>query len=519
MSWTSKKLRNLFAPSGYDRGGANDYPILSITMHEGLVDQSTKFKKRIASRDTANYRVVYSNEMVVGFPIDEGVLGFQTKYPAAIVSPAYGIWKLTRPKETHIPYLEGYLRSGVARKIYASKMRGGVARRRTISKDAFLDIEIPFPPLDEQKRIAAVLNKADALRHQRQDFLRLTEKLLQSVFIDMFGDPATNLMSFPECTIGDLLVSANYGTSAKASDVGTWPVLRLGNITYEGGWDFSSLKYMELDSKEGKKYLVRNGEILFNRTNSKELVGKTAVFREAKPMAFAGYLIRCIVNDEADPEYISAFLNSAHGKSILRSMCKSIVGMANINAEELQSITILKPPVALQKKFGEVVRSILHLRASVTESAKTDDLLFGSLQQHAFHGELNLSKIKLSAEEPKPAENEVQPAETIDGIFHRPGYFPTPPELESEMIKFEKRLDFGPGDSIPWNENYFKYRILSQVVRAPFTFKQIWEQVYNDMPEAIYEKVKEKVFEYVETKILNQRFDESTKRIVFWPNT
>jgi type I restriction enzyme S subunit len=267
------------------------------------------------------------------------------------------------------------------------------AKGKTLNKAKLERLAIPLPPPEEQRRIAAVLDKADALRRQRQESLQLTEKLLQSVFIDMFGDPATNPKGLPECSIGNLLVSANYGTSAKASSEGTWPVLRMGNITYEGGWDFSSLKYMELDPKEERKYLVRNGEILFNRTNSRDLVGKTAVYRESKPMAFAGYLIRCTVNDEADPEYISAYLNSAHGKKILRSMCKSIVGMANINAKELQSITILKPPVALQKKFGEAVRAILSLRTSVTAASKIDEVLFGSLQQRAFRDELDLSRL------------------------------------------------------------------------------------------------------------------------------
>ena len=83
MSLTTEKLGNLLAPSGHDRGGSKDYPVLSITMHEGLIDQSAKFKKRVASSNTSSYRVVYANELVVGFPIDEGVLGFQTLYPAA----------------------------------------------------------------------------------------------------------------------------------------------------------------------------------------------------------------------------------------------------------------------------------------------------------------------------------------------------------------------------------------------------------------------------------------------------
>ncbi|BDI03968.1 hypothetical protein [Sphaerotilus microaerophilus] len=115
MSWTPKPLRELLEQSGRHRAGDQDLPVLSITMKHGLVDQADKFKKRVASSDTSNYRVAYKNELVVGFPIDEGVLGFQTKYPAGIVSPAYDIWTLRSKVDSHIPYLERYLRSAQAR--------------------------------------------------------------------------------------------------------------------------------------------------------------------------------------------------------------------------------------------------------------------------------------------------------------------------------------------------------------------------------------------------------------------
>jgi type I restriction enzyme S subunit len=140
MSWNRRTLDSLLDISGADRAGKHNFPVLSITMRYGLVDQSEKFKKRVASQDTTKYRVAHRNELVVGFPIDEGVLGFQTKYPAGIVSPAYDIWKLKSPSDTYIPYLERYLRSNQARQIYASKMQGAVARRRSLTKADFLEL-------------------------------------------------------------------------------------------------------------------------------------------------------------------------------------------------------------------------------------------------------------------------------------------------------------------------------------------------------------------------------------------
>src|SRR5690606_6317785 len=156
----------------------------------------------------------------------------------------------------------------------------------------------------------------------------------QSVFLEMFGDPYKNPKNWPVGTIKDITLKTQYGTSKKASEnKGKYPILRMGNITYNGFLDFNDMKYIDLDDSEAEKYLVHKGDLLFNRTNSKELVGKTAVYREELPMAYAGYLVKLVPNEKANSEIISGFLNSKYGKTLLYSMAKNIVGMTNINAE------------------------------------------------------------------------------------------------------------------------------------------------------------------------------------------
>ena len=185
-----------------------------------------------------------------------------------------------------------------------------------------------------------------------------------------------------------LATSAAYGTSEKASDAGPVAVLRMGNISSTGRIDVNNLKYMELSDKEFERYTVRRGDILFNRTNSADLVGKTAVYRGEAPMAFAGYLVRLRLAPDADPEYLGALLNSQWAKTILRAMCKSIVGMANINANELQNIVVMVPPVDLQRQFADTTHAVL-AREGIHESALGyHDELFASLQQRAFSGAL-----------------------------------------------------------------------------------------------------------------------------------
>ncbi|HCD4417320.1 TPA: restriction endonuclease subunit S, partial [Escherichia coli] len=228
-----------------------------------------------------------------------------------------------------------------------------------INKSRFSELKIPCPPLEEQKRIATILDKADGIHKKREQAIKLADDFLRAKFLEMFGTPANNIHRFPKGTIRDLVDSVNYGTSAKASiDSGEYPILRMGNITYQGRWDFTDLKYLDLSVKEKDKYLVKEGDLLFNRTNSKELVGKTAVYEEDRPMAFAGYLIRVRPNSIGNNYYISGYLNSIHGKITLMNMCKSIVGMANINAQELQNIEILIPPKHLQDEYEIIYKKI-----------------------------------------------------------------------------------------------------------------------------------------------------------------
>ncbi|EPF0102558.1 restriction endonuclease subunit S [Escherichia coli] len=247
------------------------------------------------------------------------------------------------------------------------------------------DIKIRLPSLKEQKRIATILDKADAIRQKREQAIKLADDFLRAKFLEMFGTPANNIHRFPKGTIRDLVDSVKYGTSAKASiDSGEYPILRMGNITYQGRWDFTDLKYLDLSVKEKDKYLVKEGDLLFNRTNSKELVGKTAVYEEDRPMAFAGYLIRVRPNSIGNNYYISGYLNSIHGKITLMNMCKSIVGMANINAQELQNIEILIPPKHLQDEYEIIYKKIKKGLSIYDKSAMQLQLLASNLSNKYF---------------------------------------------------------------------------------------------------------------------------------------
>jgi len=245
-----------------------------------------------------------------------------------------------------------------------------------LNLEKYLQVKVPLPSLPDQLHIANLL---------------LLDVFLKSTFLEMFGDPSTNKSKFPKGTIRDVVTEVKYGTSSPAEDKGLYPYLRMNNITTEGYMDYSKLKFINIISvKDKEKYVVRKGDLLFNRTNSKELVGKTGVFNEDREMIIAGYLIRVRTNEKANPWFLWGYLNSIHGKQTLLGMCKSIVGMANINAQELQGIKILIPPIKLQTQFAQIVEKTEAIKTQYQQSLRELENLYGSLSQKAFKGELRL---------------------------------------------------------------------------------------------------------------------------------
>ena len=174
----------------------------------------------------------------------------------------------------------------------------------------------------------------------------------------MFGTPFINEKSWQNGHIKDLVSEVRYGTSKPADKNGKYKYLRMNNITYEGKLDLSNLKYIDISENEIEKYTTKNGDILFNRTNSRELVGKTCVYNLNEKMVIAGFVIRVRTNSSANPYFISTYLNTKYLKNKLYNICKNASGQSNINAQELQNIEIYIPPIELQNKFADFVKVI-----------------------------------------------------------------------------------------------------------------------------------------------------------------
>ncbi len=224
-----------------------------------------------------------------------------------------------------------------------------------LSAKALNAIMIPIPDLQEQKRIADQYFLQKLIKQKRELQQELYTELERSLFVSIFGNPENWANKCEMTTIGGLAESTQYGTSAKAGATGEYPVLRMGNITDDGKLDLSDLKYMDLSPEEVEKYTVRKGDLLFNRTNSKEKVGKAAVVLTDEKLAYAGYLVRVRFKNPDHAHFVAAFLNSDYGRRLRRKLAKTAVNQANINAKELTKIPILEPENAKMIKFKNFI--------------------------------------------------------------------------------------------------------------------------------------------------------------------
>ncbi len=261
----------------------------------------------------------------------------------------------------------------------------GHGTRRIDTKD-LREFLIPRPPLDEQRRIVDILNRAASIQRLRDQANAKLRALIPALFIKVFGDPLENPMGWEVRPLGEVALSTQYGTSTKAMEGGDGvPMLRMGNVDYGGHLDTSNLKYVMLSDEGNEKYELRAGDILFNRTNSKDLVGKTGLWDGRFDAVHASYFIRVRVDDAlVSPTYVWAYMNSAPLKRRLFDMARGAIGQANINAKELRSLPLPLPPLDLQTRYSEIVASARGIATTAETATETASALSASLMALLF---------------------------------------------------------------------------------------------------------------------------------------
>ncbi|MDE6330849.1 MAG: restriction endonuclease subunit S [Muribaculaceae bacterium] len=271
-------------------------------------------------------------------------------------------------------------------KVYDFEKHNKATTIPSLVKNDLLKINMPVPSMEVQERIVAELDKLNELIEIKRNQLKDLDTLAQSLFYETFGEPFINSKGWLTNSFGELASSINYGTSLPATDGGKYPYIRMNNLTDNGYLDLSSLKYIDIPDAELDKCLVKKGDILFNRTNSREKVGKTALFDRNEEMVIAGYIIRVRANSEIlNPVFAVRYMNLPEMKEHLRKICRGAVNQANINSKEMSSIPFLVPPIELQNQYTIKIEAIEGQKRLIESSIADLETLLASRMDYWFN--------------------------------------------------------------------------------------------------------------------------------------
>lgn len=360
-------------------GSRQDLPVLSITMHDGIVEQKDRFKKVIASHDTSKYKVVKNGQLVIAFPIDEGLIYTQDVADEGIMSPAYNVWDVNYENFDR-RFLGLYFHSPFAMDYYKGNLRGTTQRRRALPKEALLSMPIPKPTLLKQKEIVAEIGTISSaislLKKQTSDLDALTKAL----FLDMFGNPGTNPKDWQLQKLGIVgkIVTGNTPSRNEKeyynSQFIEW--IKTDNIER---YSIYATKAKEFLSEEGAKKgrIVNEGSLLVACiAGSFNSIGKACITN--RRVAFNQQINAITPKECIDIKYLYY---------LIQAMNKIIVGYAStgmkhiLSKSTMERISIPVPPLSLQQSFASKVTAVEEAKSSLnTQIAEMQTLLASRMQ-------------------------------------------------------------------------------------------------------------------------------------------
>lgn len=283
-------------------------------------------------------------------------------------------------------------------------LSSGSTNQVELNRAIIAETLIPVAPFSEQKRIAdkldTLLAAVDGCRARLDKVPTLIKRFRQSVLAAATTGALTEdwrdahklqqSNTWESVSLMECADSLSYGTSSKSNPTGTTPVLRMGNIQ-NGKLDLTDLVFTS-EPAEIKKYALRFGDVLFNRTNSPELVGKTAVYKGQQPTIYAGYLIRVRCNEKLHWDFLNYCLNSPFGRDYCWQVKTDGVSQSNINAKKLAALRIHLPAMEEQREIVRRVETLFaiadKLEDGLATARKRIDQLTPAVLAQAFRGEL-----------------------------------------------------------------------------------------------------------------------------------
>ena len=270
---------------------------------------------------------------------------------------------------------------------------GSGATVKGITQENLGRLQIPLPPLAEQKRIAAILDAADALRAKRREALAQLDALLQSTFLSLFGDPVSNPMRWEDSsllgTLAEIVSGVAKGRKLGDKNVRIFPYLAVANVQ-DKYLKLDVVKSIEATDEEIAKYRLIKDDLLLTEGGDPDKLGRGSLWHDGLPECIhQNHIFRVrITSAKIDPIYLNWLIGSQRGKKYFLRSAKQTTGIASINMTQLRAFPMLIPPLPLQQKFAAIVGSIERQKTAQRGHLAELDALFAALQHRAFGGEL-----------------------------------------------------------------------------------------------------------------------------------
>ena len=265
--------------------------------------------------------------------------------------------------------------------------------QKAINNGNFKKLKIPLPPIDQQKKIAEILDAADAYRQKTKALIEKYDELTQSLFLDMFGDPITNPKGWDKNVFKNHLIDVKNGITRRPKteeDKSGQIVLKLKHIR-SNFINYDCDNRILLEDSEKTKFSVNIGDLLFIRVNGNpDYVGRCALHDDNKcEVFFNDHIMRVRVNlNVFNSVFLCQYLNYPYGKREVFKRVKTSAGQHTINQGGLEKLNLIVPPIDLQNQFANRVKAIEEQKAQAQASLAQAEDLFNSLLQRAFKGEL-----------------------------------------------------------------------------------------------------------------------------------
>ena len=302
-------------------------------------------------------------------------------------------------------FLFFYLLHPDVRHHVAERMEGSTGRQR-VPTEVLLDLPYPNLPLEDQVPIAESLESLLRLKSVEEHSIAITQALKRAAMQTLFthglrGEPQkeTEIGPVPESwdirAIDDVAVSTQYGLSMRGCASGAYPILRM-NCQEDGKVHYRDLQFVDLDSESYHRFRVKLGDLLFNRTNSIDLVGRMAIIEDDRPAVFASYLVRLTVDvDRCIPAFLNYFMNWPITQGEIKKLASRAVGQANINATKLRTVLLPLPAIDEQEEIITILAAVdrkvdLHKRKRVVLKE-----LFSALLHKLITGEIRVADLNL----------------------------------------------------------------------------------------------------------------------------